>query len=114
MKFTTELNSGDEDHMNLYAQVNDEDWTTFCDNELKVFETKWTKKLEDYGDKAEEEEPFRFRTTPKQVADNESRRYQDSNEDSESVISNMLLTGSFKKDLMIKKNKLIKIKAKKG
>jgi len=28
--------------------VNDRDWTKFCSGPLKYFETKWTKKLEDY------------------------------------------------------------------
>jgi hypothetical protein len=28
--------------------VNDRDWTKFCNGPLKYFETKWTKKLEDY------------------------------------------------------------------
>jgi hypothetical protein len=30
--------------------VNDRDWTKFCNGPLKYFETKWTKKLEDYND----------------------------------------------------------------
>lgn len=34
--------------------VNDRDWTKFCSGPLKYFETKWTKKLEDY-DKARSE-----------------------------------------------------------
>jgi hypothetical protein len=34
--------------------VNDRDWTKFCNGPLKYFETKWTKKLEDY-DKARSE-----------------------------------------------------------
>ena len=29
--------------------VNDRDWTKFCNGPLKYFETKWTKKLEDYN-----------------------------------------------------------------
>ena len=32
----------------------DEQWKGFCNNELKVFEVKWTKNLEDYG-KSEED-----------------------------------------------------------
>ena len=28
--------------------MNDTDWTRFCSGTLKFFETKWTKKLEDY------------------------------------------------------------------
>jgi hypothetical protein len=28
--------------------MNDTDWTRFCSGTLKVFETKWTKKLEEY------------------------------------------------------------------
>lgn len=51
------------------------DWIDFCENQLKFLETKWTKRLEDYGEKEEEEPTFMFRTTPRQVADNESRRY---------------------------------------
>lgn len=54
--------------------MRENDWAIFCENQLKVFETKWTKKLEDYGDD-EKQEVFRFRTTPRAVADNESRRY---------------------------------------
>jgi hypothetical protein len=43
-----------------------ENWYVFCDDRLRHFEIKWTKKLEDYGEKTEdEEEVFRFRTTPK-------------------------------------------------
>ena len=29
-------------------QINDKEWTHFCNSRLKKFETKWTKKLEDY------------------------------------------------------------------
>ena len=29
--------------------IKDNDWSIFCNNQLKVFETKWTKKLEDYN-----------------------------------------------------------------
>ena len=29
--------------------VNDHNWTKFCNGALKYFETKWTKKLEDYN-----------------------------------------------------------------
>lgn len=28
--------------------INDVEWTKFCKGHLKVFETKWNKKLEDY------------------------------------------------------------------
>ena len=34
--------------------VNDRDWTKFCSGPLKYFETKWTKKLEDYNRKESE------------------------------------------------------------
>ena len=81
MKVTTE--SANEEALNLTLKE-DEGWIEFCENQLKKFETKWTKKLEDYGGEKdkEEEEPFKFNTTPKQVADNESRRYQDASDES--------------------------------
>ncbi len=48
-----------------------------------MFETKWTKKLEDYGEKSDEQEetPFKFSITPRQIADNASRRIQKDQED---------------------------------
>lgn len=73
------------------------DWVDFCNNQLNVFEVKWTKRLEDYGEKAEEEHTFMFRTTPRQVADNESRRYQkDEDENQEELLDSMLKNGAFK------------------
>jgi hypothetical protein len=35
--------------------VNDRDWTKFCSGALKYFETKWTKKLEDYDNQVKSE-----------------------------------------------------------
>lgn len=33
--------------------TSDEEWTTFCSGPLYYFETKWTKKLEEYGNDAQ-------------------------------------------------------------
>ena len=33
-----------------FSHLNDNDWQQFCQTTLQVFETKWTKKLEDYED----------------------------------------------------------------
>ena len=33
----------------VMRHVNDHHWTKFCNGALKYFETKWTKKLEDYN-----------------------------------------------------------------
>lgn len=42
--------------------IKENDWNIFCTNQLKVFETKWTKKLEDYGpDDNADEHQFRFK-----------------------------------------------------
>ena len=31
-----------------FKHLNDSQWSTFCGGKLKFFETKWTKKLEEY------------------------------------------------------------------
>ena len=73
---------------------------------MVTFETQWTKKLEDYGDDDEENKPFRFSITPKNVPDNESRRYQKDEEDEnqESMLDSMLKNGALKQNLMKKRN----------
>lgn len=37
-----------------FSHLNDEDWQRFCQTTLKAWETKWTKKLEDYDDVSEQ------------------------------------------------------------
>lgn len=73
MTESVQENEDEEDKQEKSSLENE--WTEFCNNQLKVFESKWTKKLEDYGSLAEYEEPFTFKTSTKLVADNESRRY---------------------------------------
>lgn len=38
-----------------YSHLNDPTWKTFCDGRLRHYETKWTKKLEDYTDEDNKE-----------------------------------------------------------
>lgn len=66
--------------------LGDTQWTDFCSGELKLFETKWNKRLEDYGKPDETDTGFKFNPT---IKDDESRRILDSDE-AESSISNML------------------------
>jgi hypothetical protein len=66
--------------------IKENDWNIFCTNQLRVFETKWTKKLEDYGPddlNNADENMFKFKQTPKLIPDNESRRYADQADDSQ-------------------------------
>ena len=32
-----------------FTHLNDQQWSRFCNGKLQVYETKWTKKLEDYN-----------------------------------------------------------------
>ena len=105
--------------------VNDRDWTKFCNGALKYFETKWTKKLEDYNhdnksshseNSNEDDEHQGFsdnKFTGQQKGGNRKDRYRDDSkeeddeedEDQESLIENMLKTGKFQMD---KKRDVIK------
>ena len=99
--------------------VNDRDWTKFCSGALKYFETKWTKKLEDYNDTTksessshddhesgsdEEKERSNLFSDSKDSAHgkNRSDRYKedskeedDDDEDQESIIESMLKSDKF-------------------
>jgi len=56
----------EEDDEDKEKSIKENDWSIFCTNQLKIFETKWTKKLEDYGpDDNREDSVFKFKTTPK-------------------------------------------------
>jgi hypothetical protein len=100
--------------------VNDRDWTKFCNGALKYFETKWTKKLEDYkrgeqsasesssndGEHDSEEDVKMFSNLSKKESTSKKDRYreeqkeeaEEEEDDQESFIENMLKTGKFKVD----------------
>lgn len=112
----------------------DPQWVSFCNKELKVHETKWTKKLEQYGpedhktegdNEGEEEEeddsndePEGFRMQPgrgsgsKKGKNRGQGRYdtsdqsQEDKEEEESSIGEMLNTGALKKTLLAHRNKV--------
>lgn len=98
--------------------VNDRDWTKFCNGALKYFETKWTKKLEDYdttksensshedqesGSDEEKERGNLFSGSKDSgFGKNRSDRYKedskdedDEDEDQESIIESMLKSDKF-------------------
>jgi len=118
----------DDDEQTLFEksvkQRADAEWGRFCNGKLRVFENKWTRKLESYnnGDEEEEEEEV-FGQPPKgdtsADAPNKFRvrkdkrggsRYQEQtpeeSDDHEDQIKNLLTTGAFKKNLMEKRNKV--------
>lgn len=80
-------------------KCDDEEWQTFCQGNLKVFETKWTKRLEDYG--PDPEPLFRFKTN---VKDDESKRIK-GNEESETAIKSMLEAGNLNRRIIEGRNK---------
>lgn len=85
----------EEDEEEEEKCIKENDWNIFCTNQLKIFETKWTKKLEDYG--PNDDEKLLFKQIPKLVADNESRRYSESSDESqEQLLDSMLKQGQLK------------------
>ena len=38
-----------------FEHLNDERWSKFCDRRLRIFESKWSKKLEDYTEEDNKE-----------------------------------------------------------
>ena len=96
-------------------------WNRFCNGPLKKYEIKWTRKLEDYNngkleDEQEEiqeegshddQQPFQFKLTGKQIADNASRRYNNlqESENHEQMLGNMLEANSFKEKVQNLKNR---------
>ena len=61
--------------------MKDSEWVNFCNSQLKVFEKKWTTKLEDYGKEENDMDKF----LPKPIKDDESRRFKDLQEQEDQI-----------------------------
>ena len=123
-------NEEDADIERSIRQMYDTDWTRFCGGTLRIFETKWTKKLEEYVPEdhlpeqqeqdEEEHEPaaeppsqsrsFGGPSSKLSKRNQRSSRYEvseeDNAEDQENQIEQMLQTGTFQRTLLAKRNKV--------
>lgn len=84
-----------------------------------MIETRWTKKLEDYGESHSEEDTdgtgFRFRIPAMPIADNDSRRLApEADQSQEQLLDSMLKNGVRNNFLMKKRNQAIKKKGNSG